>query len=161
LVKSARGAFLPQFELRAGMWWAGPEFDRMTTNYGAELSLIYPERLGMNLWQVNGQLAEAQAQARASEADARVEHNRVSLEGEQARTELIAARKATDAAAHLVRTARERRDQAEARYNEGVGTFLELTDAEIGYTNARYEQVRAVFDVGRAHSKLQRALNQH
>lgn len=157
-VRSARGSYLPQLQIQAGPWWSGSALDRLVTNYGASVSITYPGAYGMNPWLIHGKTDEAAAMSDAFDAEERRLHNVVRLEAEQARTELRSARKAVLAAGEFVRAARERRDQAEARYREGVGTYLELSDAEVEFTSARFEEVRSTFDVGRAQSRLERAM---
>jgi outer membrane protein TolC len=87
--------------------------------------------------------------------------NEAKLQAESARIDVATAEQAKIAAQKVVDSARTRRDQAELRYRQGVGTFLDLSDAELAFTSARFEQVRAIFDVGRAQSKLERALGAH
>jgi len=158
--KSARGAYLPQVVVQAGPWWSGPTMGQQVTNIGASVSIMYPGQYGMNPWLVQGNADEQQALADEFSADEHKMHNTVRLEAEQARAALVAARKAAAASAKYVTTARERRDEQEARYRQGVGTFLELTDSELQYTSARFEDIRSKFDIGRAQSQLARALAQ-
>jgi outer membrane protein len=156
--RSARGAYLPQLQVQAGSWWMGPTLDRLVTNVGGTVSLVFPGIYGMNPWLVRGTAHEAEAIRDGYAADERRMRNAVRLEAERARADVVAARRAVAASEKFVSAARERRDQVAGRYREGVGTFLELTDAELQYANARYENVRSQFDVGRAESRLTRAM---
>jgi outer membrane protein len=158
LAESARAAYLPQIQLHAGPSWSGGALDELIPNFGAMIGLRFPGQQGMNPVQVAGNVKEAAARAASLRAQREVLRNELRMQAESARIELLTARQALLAARKVVDTARKRRDQAELRYRQGVGSFLDLSDAELAFTNARFEAVRAAFDVGRAQSRLERAL---
>jgi outer membrane protein TolC len=158
MADSASRGYLPQIQLQAGPWWSGASVDHLVTNVGGTLSLTYPGSNGMNPWLVEGRSGEASAQSDALAAQERTLRSALGVEARRARTQLLAARGAARSAERYVNAARERRDQAEARYKEGAGTFLELYDAELEYSSARFSEVRSRYDVGRAMCVLERAL---
>lgn len=158
LSESARASYLPQIHLQAGPSWSGGQLDELIPNFGAVIGLRFPSQQGMNPVQVAGNVKEAAARAASLRAQREVVRNELRLQAESARIELLTAKQALVAAQKVVDTARKRRDQAELRYRQGVGSFLDLSDAELAFTNARFDQVQAAFDVGRAQSRLERAL---
>jgi outer membrane protein len=155
--KAARGAFLPQLVLSLGPSFGGTDITGLTANFSIGVSLAYPLG-GLNPLLVSGQMAEARANERAAAAQAEQSENVVRLEVVNARTLLDSSRKAVAAARKLEAAARERRDLAQARYEAGVGSILELTDAELAYVDARFEAVRALLDRFQAAARLDRAL---
>jgi outer membrane protein TolC len=62
---------------------------------------------------------------------------------------------ATEAAA---RAAKENLDLAQGRYQVGVGSIIEVTDAEIIYTDAQTTYVRTLYDYRIADAQLARAM---
>jgi outer membrane protein len=155
--RSLRGAYLPQLQLSLGPSFAGTDISGLTTNFTISLALAYP-LTGMNPFAIHGQVREARANERAFIAQERASRNLVRLETANAVALLRSAREAVVAARKLVTAARERRDLAEGRYQAGVGSILELSDAETNFVNARFSEVRALLDVGQAHARLDRAL---
>ena len=63
--------------------------------------------------------------------------------------------KATDSAA---KAAKENLDLAQGRYQVGVGSIIEVTDAETLYTDAQTTYIRTVYDYKIADAQLARAM---
>ncbi len=158
LSASARSAYLPELNLQAGPWWSGSALNELIPNFGAVVALRFPGRQGMNPLLIAGNVKETAAQSALLASQKALVLKDVRLQAEQARIDLLTARQASVASRKVVEAALKRRDHAEMRYREGVGTFLELSDAELELTNARFDDVGATFDVGRAQSRLERAL---
>jgi len=55
-------------------------------------------------------------------------------------------------------TARANHDQAEARFTGGLGTAIELSDAEALLTDAEIQLAIGTFQRSRAHARLERVL---
>jgi outer membrane protein len=157
LAKSARGAFLPSLTLQLGPTWAGTDITTLTTNFSATLSLGFPLG-GMNPLFVHGQMREFEAERAVAEAQAANARNGVRLETAQAHAFLVAAREAIVAAQKLLTAARERQQLAEGRYQAGVGSIIELSDAELAYVNAQFQSVQASLDLASARARLDHAL---
>jgi outer membrane protein len=155
--RSARGAFLPALTLALGPSWAGTDFTGLATNFSATLALSFP-LLGMNPMLVYGQMREADANRALAEAQAASARNNIRLETAQAHALLVAAREAIAAAQKLYAAARERQQLAEGRYQAGVGSIIELSDAELAFVNAQFQQVQAALDLASARARLDHAL---
>jgi outer membrane protein len=82
----------------------------------------------------------------------------VQVEVERARLAVEAAKAVVLAAAEAVASARERLRLAEGRYQSGVGSVIELSDAQLGLTSALAQQVQADFSLASARATLIRAL---
>ena len=58
----------------------------------------------------------------------------------------------------LLANARERLRLAEARYRAGVGSIIEMGDAQVAMVTASSQSVQAEYSLATARSQLQRAL---
>ncbi|MDC3958362.1 TolC family protein [Polyangium jinanense] len=76
----------------------------------------------------------------------------------QAYLGLVAARQALGALERSAAAARANHEQAEARFKAGLGTMLELVDAEALRVEAEVERAVGGFEVARARAALQRAV---
>ena len=94
---------------------------------------------------------------RAQEEDRR---QLIALEVEQSYLRVVELQeriKATDSAA---RAAKENLDLAQGRYQVGVGSIIEVTDAQTLYTDAQTTYIRALYDYKIADAQLSRAIGQ-
>lgn len=103
-----------------------------------------------------GQIDLAQAQARIAELQARQARESASIEVEQARAELARAQAVASARETTVREAEEAFELATLRLARGVGTQLEVSDAQLALLRARSTDARAVFDLYLAVAELAR-----
>lgn len=103
---------------------------------------------------------QASAAALLAAATARVRdvEAQVDLEVRTARLDLGAAEERVRAAASAVSQAEEARRIARVRYEAGLGTPVELTDATVALTRARTNQVNAQYDVLLSRARVRRAL---
>jgi outer membrane protein len=101
-------------------------------------------------------------EARQDEAQAQIGLEQqtlgISLEVRQALTNLVNARARLDVAQRQVEQARERYRLAVVRYQAGEGIQLEISDAQANLTRAETGLVNARYDYLRAYAALQRAL---
>jgi outer membrane protein len=157
LAKSVRGNFLPQLIFSAGPSWSGTEFTALVTNFSIGVSLSYP-LLGMNPYLIWGQMREAEANQRAYLEQERQVRNNIRLESANAHALMVSAREERLASAKLLHAARERRDLAEGRYQAGVGSIIELSDAQLAFVNAEFQEVQSRLDLLSAEARLDHAL---
>jgi len=68
------------------------------------------------------------------------------------------AQRRTKVAERAVATAREKLRLAEGRYDAGSGNVLELEDAQVAYSSARFQSVQARYDLAVARVLLRRAV---
>ena len=95
-------------------------------------------------------LDAAQARVRSTELD-------VSREVEQAQQNVIEAQERIQAAQVAVTSAQENFRLAQGRFDAGVGTILELTDAQLALTLAQNTEAQALADYRIALARLDRA----
>jgi outer membrane protein len=79
---------------------------------------------------------------------------------DSARAQIVADRANVQASNEAVTSARAQLQLAEARYTQGLGSQIELTDAETAVTTAEGNLVSAEFQLGTAWEQLRRALGQ-
>jgi outer membrane protein len=157
VARSQRGTFLPQISVFGGPMLGGESLRHLTPNLTITLALSFPFA-GMNPAIVVNQIAEAEASERFFVAEeARVENN-VRREAAEGHAQLLTARQATASAEKLVLAARKRRDVAERRYQAGLNSLLELSDAQLGFVSAQFQQVQARFDLALARARLEKAM---
>ena len=94
-----------------------------------------------------GQIDLAQAQTQVAELQAQQTREAVTLEVAAARYELERAEAIAAAQATAVREAEEAFTLASLRFERGIGTQLEVSDAQLGLLRARITDARALFDV--------------
>ncbi len=105
--------------------------------------------LSWNLFQgffTTYQVRETQALVEAARANYDTFELQVRLDVEQAYITVVEAAERIGATAKAVESARENLRLAQGRYDAGVGTILDLTDAQLALTNAEADQVRALTD---------------
>ena len=95
-------------------------------------------------------LDAAQSRVRATELD-------ISREVEQAQNNLIETQERIQAAQVAVASAQENFRLAQGRFDAGVGTILELTDAQLALTQAQNTEAQALADYQIALARLDRA----
>jgi outer membrane protein TolC len=96
-------------------------------------------------------LDAAQARVRATELD-------ISREVEQAQINVSEANERIEAAKTAVESALENFRLAQGRFDAGVGTILELTDAQLALTQTQNAETQALADYRIALARLQRAV---
>lgn len=102
----------------------------------------------------------AEARARAAEADLLLARLNVDLAARRAWLELHAALEALPGLDAALAAARANEAQADARFKAGLGTVVELADAEALLTNAQLELAVGQFGVARARAVLGRVMGQ-
>jgi outer membrane protein len=95
-------------------------------------------------------LEAAQARIKATELD-------ISREVEQAQNNVIESEERIQAAQVAVTSAQENFRLAQGRFDAGVGTILELTDAQLALTQAQNTEAQALADYRIALARLDRA----
>ncbi|RKG97117.1 TolC family protein [Corallococcus sp. CA053C] len=128
---------------------------------GATLSASGGLSLNWALFQgglVNAQTREANANLRDLQAQKDSLRQQVRLQVEQARLNVVANREALTAADEAQANARERLRLAEGRYRAGVGNIIEVSDAQVAFTNAAAQQVQATYALATSRAELARAL---
>ena len=182
-VRVARADFLPTLTAFAQFGYlALPTSNRFPTRPGETSTSLCPpgsaagrvcqnngffgdRQIGLNFaWplfdglRAKGNLDQASAQERIAEVQLAQTRERVALEAERARAEVERARALYTAQQQNVREAEEAFRLAELRQQRGLGTTLEVSDAQLALLTARTNALRSTFDVYAAAAELARAL---
>jgi len=100
----------------------------------------------------------ARAQQRLAETQLQLQREAVAVEVARARAELNRARTVFDARQQNSANAKEAFQLASLRFNRGLSTQLEVSDAQLALLTAESTEARATFDVFLASAELARAL---
>ena len=92
---------------------------------------------------------------RAQEEDRR---QLIALEVEQSYLRVVETQERIKATESAARAAKENLDLAQGRYQVGVGSIIEVTDAETLYTEAQTTYIRTIYDYKLADAQLARAM---
>ncbi len=154
---AAEAGYFPSLNVSASMTEAGPELSRLRWNASVGANLTWPLFEG---GATRAEVRESRANVDAASAQAMELRQQLLFEVEQARLGVLGAKLALSTAEKLLTISRERLVLAEGRYQTGVGNLLELSDAQLGLTNAQGDRVQAEFNLASARVSLQRALGQ-
>jgi outer membrane protein len=154
-LSSIKGAFWPTLGVSASFNAGGQDFTAFAWNGSAQATLTWPLFQGL-LTQSQAQEASATLDAVMAQRDGL--RQQVALELEQARLAVQADQLALASSGDAVKLAHERLDLAEARYQTGAGSIIELTDAQTAYTNASGQRVKSEYDLAVARAQLLKAL---
>jgi outer membrane protein len=154
-LRAAWGGFAPALSIFGNVAETGDRLDSLGPAWDFGLQVTWGFFDGLRtpgvVKQAQGNLDNANAQLTAEELQVRfdVEQADATLEG--SKTALVAAQEA------LV-NAREQLRLAERRYETGVGSIIELSDAQVAATNAGAQLVQARFTLATARAQLLAAL---
>jgi outer membrane protein len=154
-VGAARGGWWPSVTASTAVTDAGQALGDLTWNWNAQVALNWPLFQGLF---TTAQIREFEAGVRAVEADRDTQRQQIRLEVEQARLAVRASKAGLAAATEALANARERLRLAEGRYQTGVGSIIELGDAQLAATNAGGQRVRAEYELATARAQLLEAL---
>jgi outer membrane protein TolC len=108
-------------------------------------------------FRTKGNLELGRAQARQAEIDLARERKNVALEVARSRAELTRARTLYSARRQTAAEAEETFRLASLRYSRGLGTQLDVSDAQLALLTAQTNEARAIYDLYLAAAALARA----
>ena len=154
-LRSVRAAFGPSVNLSTGFTDAGEQFSNLTWNWSAAVGISIPLFQGGF---TRAQVRETEFNLTAAKAQFDSERQLVRLEIEQARLGVRAAKATLSAAGDALVNAQEQLRLAEGRYETGVGSIIELGDAQVALTSAGQQKVQAEYNLAQARAQLVKAL---
>jgi outer membrane protein len=154
-VQSLRGSYGPSLGAIANAIETGTAIDRLIPNWYVGLTLNWAIFQG---GYTHGQVREAKGNLIGLSGQAGALRLQVELDVEQARLSVQAAKATITAAEEALANARDQLSLAEARYKQGLGSVIELDDAQVAYTTAAAQSVQARFGLGSARAQLLAAL---
>ena len=154
-VRSIQGQYGPAISATAGFQQGGTSLDNLGWNAAVGLSLSW------NIFQgglTKAQVSEAQANVMAAVAQLDLQRQQIRSDVDGARLAVRAAKESLSATRDALVNARERLRLAEERYQVGVGSAIELGDAQVALTTAEAQTVQADDRLSTARAQLLRAL---
>lgn len=156
-LSAVKGAYGPSLTAGMSLTEAGTDITQLAWNFSASVNLNWS--LFSGLLTVS-QVREQRALLSGLEAQLSMLRQQVRLELESARLQVRGSKATLQAAGEALTNARERLRLAEARYRTGVGSIIELGDAQLALTAAAAQQVQAEYALASARTLLLRALGQ-
>jgi len=155
VLDSARWQWSPSLGFSGGYSKVGTSVDALydTWNFGLTLTWNFLQG-GFT----TGQIKTAEQNLRSATAALGIEQLQVRFDVEQAQATLLANKEALVASNDALENAKEQLRLAEGRYQTGVGTIIELSDAQLQQTQAAAQVVQAQYNVSTARAALLAAL---
>jgi outer membrane protein len=154
-VSALRGGYGPALGAAAGATETGVHLDNLIPNWFVGLTLTWPILQG---GLTRGQVREAEGTLLTANANEDVMRLQIQVEVEQGRLAIGAAKESITAAGEALTNARDQLRLAEARYTNGLGSAIELDDAQVAFSNAEAQEVGARFGLAAARAQLLAAL---
>jgi len=160
-VVSAKSGYKPTIQAFAGYSWNNSQFTD-------------PSDLGYTIhgWNVGGQatwalfdgaltigkVKQAKALYKKSQTELEDRSRQIELDVRTAYSDFLEAREVLDSQTKVQEQAEEALREANARFDAGTGTQLDVLDAETSLTQARTTQVQALHDYATARARLERSI---
>jgi outer membrane protein len=157
-LSSAHDMNWPALSLSGTAYESGKYLDSMAWNFSGTVQLSVPLLQG---GAIKAQIKEAQGQVQQAQAQLETERQQVRLDVEQARLGIRAAKGAIASAEDALVNTQDRLRLAEGRYATGVGSIIELGDAQLALTNAAAQKVQAEYQLSTARAQLLKALGRN
>jgi outer membrane protein len=154
-ISAARGAYGPTLSVSAGATEGGRALDALAWNLSAGANLNWPLFQGGI---TSARVREAQANLDAARSQLTLERQQIRFEITQARLAVRSAKASIETSREVERNAKERLRLAEARYQAGAGSIIELSDAEVAAAAASGQVVQADYSLSLARAQLEKGL---
>lgn len=156
-VRAAQGGYLPTLGAAAAVAETGTTLDRLGFNWQFGFTLSW------SLFQgglTAGQVREQRANWNNYDAQVQAQRLAIALQVEQAQLSVQAGLSGLEAARAAEANARLQLQLAEGRYTQGVGSIIELGDAQVAFSTAEAQRAQAQFAISSARAQLLAALGQ-
>ncbi len=157
-VWAAKTAYGPTLTASTGFTDGGVDLSNLGWNWTFSLGINWQLFQGGLTWYT---VKEQKANLDGVIANRELVRQQTRLQVDQARLAVKASKIAVVAAEEAVVNAKEQLRLAEGRYTAGVGSIIELGDAQVAYTTAAAQKVQADFNVSTARAQLVQALGRN
>jgi outer membrane protein len=154
-LRSARAGYFPSLSLLGGLSYNGYQLDGLVYNWNIG------GQLNWNLFSgfyTQSYEQEVRAQIRSLEASLQQVIQSINLEIENSKILYRESMERLELSKALLKVAEESLNLTEARYRSGLGTFIEVSDAQNVYINAKNSVIQAEYDLMLAEVRLKKAL---
>lgn len=154
-IRALRGGYGPSLVAATTATEQGTKLNDLVPNWNVGVTLTWPILQG---GLTAGQIREAEANLEviAAQRDALKVQLRTTVD--QSRLAVRAAKASMGATEEALLNARQQLTLAEGRYGAGVGSAIELADAQVAYTTARAQVVQARFSLSSSRAQLATAI---
>ncbi len=154
-VDQAKSGLYPNLSLDASYGWQNSEFFPNEKKWSAGLTIGIPifEQLT-----TKSKISQARANLNGLKATEIQTMRNIELDVQQAWLSLKEAMERLDVTKKALEQAEEDMRVSEGRYKEGMGNILEVIDAQTALTQARTNNVVALYDIENAGARLDRAI---
>jgi outer membrane protein len=156
-LRGLEGGYAPTLSARGSYQELGATLDRLGPAWNVGVVLDWPIFQG---GLTKGQVREAEANLAVTNAQIDAEKLQIAIDVQQSQLNLRNAKATQEATKEVVENARDRLRLAEGRYAQGVGSVIELGDAQLAMTQANAQLVQAKFNVSSARAELLYAMGQ-
>lgn len=160
-IKAEESTYLPTLSANGSYSWANGSTSMGTFKLDVQDSWNAGVMLSMPLfegWLTQGKVSEARANLHALEAQGQTFRRSVLIELNQAYADIESAEARIAVMQSLLKKADESLELAQGRYAAGVGTYIEITDAQVAAVNAETDHVQALYDYQLAAARLVKAM---
>ncbi len=155
-IKIARSGSLPTLDFNGNNGWEARNFPgAKNSNWLVSLNL------GLNVFDsglTRSQVKQAEYGVTTAQETARQTRDNIALEVRTAFLSMKEAEKRIDTSKVAVDQAEENFRIAEVRYTSGVGTNLDVVDAELALTQAKTNYIQALYDYNTSKAQLDKAM---
>jgi TolC family type I secretion outer membrane protein len=154
-VKAAKSGHKPSLSLNGNLGWKDSEFPPDNEDWSVTLSA------GFNIFDSNvtsATVKKAQSNTQQMRASLRKTKDDINLEVRQSYLNTKEAEERINTATKAQEKAEEDLHIAHVRYSAGVGTNIEVLDAQVALTQAKTNYTAAIFDYNVGLAKLRRAI---
>ncbi len=153
--KAARGDYYPQFKANAGVSYGGYEFDDLKYNWYIGAAVSWNIFAGLA---TQTQAKDADAAVAILELNLRALEQSIRYEVETALTALKEAREKEAPTRTMYDAAKAALDLADQRFEQGLGTITDVSDAQAFYEQASSALIQTRYDLETAKARLKKAL---
>lgn len=164
-IVNARAGYKPQLQLFAGYNWFNAEFPPPNPPPLNDKLQGYDAGAQLN-WDIfdglltHGKVIQAWANYDKAKTDLADESRQIELQVRTAYSDFVEATEVLDSQKTVMAEADEALREAQARFDAGTGTQLDVLDAETSLTQARNTNAQALHDYDTARAKLERAIGE-
>jgi TolC family type I secretion outer membrane protein len=150
----ARAGYFPTLSSTAAYGWQGNDYP-LPSNWWIGAAVTFPLFEGLA---TKYSVSQARSNMQATLANTEVLRQNITKEVDQRYLDLTAAWELIRATKKALEAARENFRLAQGRYQVGVGSIIEVTDAQVQYFQADLRFVRALYDYRVAEAQLDKAI---
>lgn len=154
-VALAKKNYFPVLTGNAGYNWSGEKFNSQEDGWNLGASISFPLFSG---FLTKYQVEESRATLEVLRANEELQKQTIFLDVQNAYLNLKEAEERIPVAELSVKQSTENLDIANGRYSAGVGSPIEVTDAQVAYTNAKTAYIQALSDYKVAQASLEKAM---